>query len=177
MVEKNVFFLSIFKKYVNLIIDGKKKWEFRQNPRFGILPDHEIEIGDWIFMVSVGDTIEIPCLAVADKILRGQDYNVYFENFDNNHWKESGISGSGMDSFNTFVHEILHKHTTAIKLIPYRIIQPSDVSLIKHKYKDTSWNGRGFLPVSDLKRYEISGKDVETYFRELGNQVLGVPVL
>lgn len=44
----SIFFLSIRSEFAEMIVSGVKRWEFRQNPRFGV----DLKIGDCLFVVS-----------------------------------------------------------------------------------------------------------------------------
>ncbi len=172
----NIYFLSIYDQYVSMIINGQKKWEFRENPRFGIHAEWEIEIGDVIFVVSTSPNPEdsplIKCMCRVVKILRNEEMKEYFSQKQTNHWKETGCEDNTTRDWNFFERNILNAYSTAIRLEVFPVCPVIDVSMIRHRTKHSSWNGHGFTPARDLKRFHIFDNEVTDYFANLSSQIL-----
>lgn len=165
---RNVYFLSLEEKYVQMILAGTKKFEFRKNPKFGILPNCELSEGDIIFVTSDGC---IPCCCIVNQILRDKVYYDYFKDYDSGHWKEAGCDDNSERNFDFFCKDILNEHSTAIGLVVLPI-DPINVKLIRHTTTNKPWNGRGFIPLQDLKRFSIHGEGVFSYFEKLSHTIL-----
>ena len=169
-----IFFLSVMAPYAALILSGKKKWELRANPRFGIFPDCEMGSGDRVYIVSMGDHPVISCLATVTRILRGEAYRDYFGDFDTGHWQETGCGTDPDRDLAFFRNEIFEEYTTAIGLLSCPLVPAIEVCRIRHRFKQKPWNGRGCVPLAHLKRFEIDGKPVPDYFHELADRLLSV---
>ena len=171
-----MYFLSIHDQYLSKIIDGTKQWEFRANPRFGILTDSEIRKGDLIFCIGTfpGNVPgpQIRCLCRVVEILRSESMAAYFGEERSGHWIEAGCRGD----WDYFKREILGVYSTAIRLEAYDIRPAVDVSVIRHRTKrQRTWKGRGFTPARELFRYGVDGKSVPAYFREVADRILADP--
>jgi hypothetical protein len=171
---KNIFFMSVQSEYVDLILQGSKRWEFRENPRFGILSHFELAIGDVIFVVSMAkENVSIPCLCSVNNILRGNKYLSYFQNYESGHWREAGCQEGSERNWEYFKENILHRYTVAIGLDTYPVVPPIDVATIINKTQQRPWRGKGFTPAKDLHRFSVKGKNVLAYCTELSRKILG----
>jgi hypothetical protein len=174
---KSIYFLSIHDQYVSLILSGQKQWEFRKNPRFGILPQAELCAGDIIFLIRTfpPETAchpTIDCLCRVISILRGEELHNYFKDKETGAWKESGCEDRTERGWEFFRHSILDVYSTGIKLIPYKVTPAIDVNSIQHLVKNTPWNGIGFTPMADLKRFTINGVEISAYFEQIAVKIL-----
>ena len=175
---QTIFFLSIRNENVQMILDGWKKWEFRQNQRFGILPDVELTPGAILFIVSTfhdsASTPRIECICRVTKILRGSDFHQYFADRSSGHWTEAGCEeGTGRD-WDFFDSNILGTYITAIGLSPYPLSPAIDCNTVRHKMKQTPWRGTGLTPIKSLHRYVVGEKAAAQYFTEIANKTLKV---
>ncbi|MFC1604705.1 hypothetical protein ACFL5F_06720 [Planctomycetota bacterium] len=171
---RNIFFLSVQFEFVDLILQGAKRWEFRENPGFGILSHLELAVGDVIFVVSLArENASIPCLCLVNNILRGNKYFSYFHNYESGHWKEAACQDDSVRNWEYFEQDILHRYTVAIGLDAYPVVPPIDVATIIHKTKQRPWSGKGFTLAEDLHRFSIEGKNVLAYCTELSEKILG----
>lgn len=168
-----IYFLSIYDQYLSKIIDRTKLWEFRANPRFGVLTSGEIQKGDLIFCIGTfpgkKPGPKIRCLCRVVEILRNDQLKAYFGEEKTGNWKEAGCKG-GWEYFND---NILKVYSTAIRLEVFEIQPALDVSIIHHRTKrQRTWKGSGFTPAVELYRYSVDGIGVLEYFRAIANQLL-----
>ena len=167
----NLYFLSIHAQNVEMILAGTKIWEFRENPKFGMLDDGELAVGDVMFLVSTfadqSGTGKIECLCRVLNILRNDELARYFADKENGHWRGAGCDDASDRNWAYFRDHILTKHSVAIKLETVQMETPLDVSQIRHKVTGAAWKGLGLTPADNLKRYTIEGCAVDDYFQRL----------
>lgn len=163
----SLYLLSIHSEYVDLILGGRKKWEFRKNPNFG----QDLKPMDIIFIVAPqrqqDKPPQITCRGVVEKILRGQEVYEYFRDRESKRWEEAGCSENSHRDWNYFEENIIHSYPTAIKIKPTPVDPPVNTAIILHKTKNSPWKGIGFTPAENLHRYSIEGLAVEQYLRRL----------
>ena len=159
-----------------MILNGTMQWEFRENPRFGILSDKELTVGDILFIVSTFQDAAISpginCMCRVLSILHGQSFSEYFGDFDSGHWKEAGYNENIEQDWNYFVNNILNKYKTAIQLDPFPVSPFIDLKVVKHKTRHISWKGIGFTPIDDLKRFVVGMETIKHYFEGIANEIL-----
>lgn len=173
-----LFLLSVLEPWAGKIRSGAKTWELRENPRFGIFPEAEIQVGDRIFIVAVpeggpGDgeaTPAISCMAEVTSILREREFQEFFGDPATGNFLAAGFAPSEWERFRT---EILPVYRTAVGLRPIPIEPPIPVSRVRHRHTGRSWNGRGCLPVSHLKRYHLDGRPLESALGDLARELAG----
>ncbi|MCP4723731.1 MAG: ASCH domain-containing protein [bacterium] len=166
-----IYFLSIFEEYVRKILDGTKKWEFRENPDFGKTGEYLMKPEDHVLIVSTGDKNVIPCICSVERILRGDEYTGYFRKTDSEIWEDTGCP-EGCEEADEFKDLIIRDYRTALKLITIPFNVPIDVSTIVHLWTGKPWTGRGFGHIEQLKRFGINGKKVKEYFDEIIRQLI-----
>ena len=167
----NIFFLSVHSENVELILQKFKLWEFRRNLNFGIIQNHALLSGDFIFLVSTflqqDTTPEIKCLCKVTDILRGDQILQYFGKYDAMHWQEAACQDNTYRNWEFFRNNILSQYSTAVKLLSTEINPPIYVDTIKHKIKEISWRGIGFTPLDELNKYTINDEPITNYFKEI----------
>lgn len=175
IIMKNIFLLSIHDKYASMILNGVKKWEFRRNPRFGILLNKEIGVGDLVFLVnksSEGKPPAIECMCRVLSVLREGDMRDYFYRKESGKWKEAGCEDNTERNWEFFVKSILDVYLTAIELKPYPVKPSIDGESIRHCTKNTPWKAIGLVATEDLKRFSVNGLNVTRYFEKIAEQTL-----
>lgn len=170
-MANEIYFLSIFDQYLSKIINGTKQWEFRANPRFGILTSGEIQAGDLLFCIGTfpGNVPKpkIRCLCRVLEILRNEAVAAYFGRERSGRWKEAGV-----ESWDCFEENILGRYATAIRLEAFEVRPALDVSVIRHRVKtQRAWKGRGFTKATELKRYWVDGVGVAEFFRAVEERI------
>ena len=171
-----IYLLSIYSQYVDMLVSGEKLWEFRANPDFGITERYRLQIEDVIFICAREKDAclsEIRCFCIVKDILREADYTAYFSDFTSGHWREAGCAPGTDRDLAFFKTEILDPFRCAVKLETHRLAQPIRISDIKHKYRGTSWSGKGFLPVRDLKRFQLAGQKMDEHLRQIVCREIG----
>ena len=167
----NVFLLSIRDDNVTAFLAGRKRWEFRANPQFGIGTDYSLVLGDTVFMVghseSATHSATIRCMGVVRSILRGTEFKQAFSDLGSELWDESGGHEDCGKSKNEYQERILSSYTVAVKFDPYRIDPGIPVTDIRHRVTGRPWKGIGFVPASSLKRYGIRGEKVASFFNRV----------
>jgi hypothetical protein len=167
----DIYFLSVFDNYVSMILDGSKKGEFRKNPNFGMLDDIQLQLGDWLVLVSRFSDLTVPsrisCLCKVETILREEEMYSYFMHEESGKWKEAGCAQDSERDWHYFKNCILAEYNTAIKIVPYPLKEYIEISEIVHRSKGHSWKGVGFASVTHLKEYEIRETTIEVYFERL----------
>lgn len=170
-----IYFLSIHDQYVSMIMSGKKTWEFRKNPCFGILSDREIKKGDMLFIISIFPGVKRPpiikCMCRILHILRNEELKCHFQEKNSGNWKESGCDENTERDWTFFKENILDEYSTAINLKAFVVNPPVDVSLIRHRIKESPWKGTGLTPAKSLKRFLIEGENISDYFFELSSKI------
>ncbi len=165
----NIYFLSIRKKYVEMILTGSKQWEFRQNPTFG----SSLEPGDLLFLVSTSEAgSEISCLCKVKNILRGEKVQEGFDDYETGRWREAGCEDNTERDWDFFVDNILHQYPTAIKLGSHPVSPSIALSQVAHKTSRKTWKGIGLTPLSHLQRYTVGDESADQYFGNLASQVM-----
>jgi len=96
----------------------------------------------------------------------------YFGNKASGNWQESGFMTDGSNGWENFENNILTVYSTAVRLEPFEIRPPIDVSVIRHRTKNSPWNGLGFTPAKQLHRYRVEGKNITTFFHELAARLI-----
>ncbi|WDP89170.1 MAG: hypothetical protein HUN04_05270 [Desulfobacter sp.] len=168
-----IYFLSIHDQYLTKIIEGTKLWEFRVNPRFGVLTEGELQKGDLVFCLGTfpGNVPapKIRCLCRVLDILRNEEVKAYFGEEHSGNWRASGCQGG----WEYFKENILGIYSTAIRVEAFEIRPALDVSIIRHRIKQQRvWKGRGVTPARALYRYAVDGVCVQEYFRAIADGVL-----
>jgi hypothetical protein len=173
-----LFLLSILEPWAGKIRSGTKTWELRENPRFGIFPEAEMEVGDRVFIVTVPEggrgegaaTPAISCMAEVTSVLREREFQEFFGDLETGHFLAAGFAPSEWERFRT---EVLPVYRTAVGVRPFPIESPIPVSRFRHRHTGRAWNGRGCLPVSHLKRYALDGRSLESALGELARELAG----
>jgi hypothetical protein len=161
-----LFLLSVLEPHARRICEGRKLWEFRENPRFGMSGVHHLTAGDLMFIVSMGDRPEIACVCRVLQILRGDALRLHFGTRESGAWQEIGY-GREEQPWCILVEEILPKSRVAIRLETFLLRRPIAVADIRHAQTGKAWSGQGFLHASQLKRYRLDGRYVEEALREI----------
>jgi hypothetical protein len=161
-----LFLLSVMAPHAWRICEGRKLWEFRENVHFGRAGEFELEPGDLLFIVAMAEHPEIDCVCRVREILRGDAVPLHFGTRETGAWRETGYSPEEQP-WCILVEEILPKYQTAIRLEPCLLKRPIPVVDIRHAQTGRHWSGRGFLHASQLKRYRLSGRNVEQALREI----------
>ena len=172
----HIYFLSLHDQYVRMILDGLKRWEFRENPRFGILPDRELGPGDVLFLVSTfaegASPPRIECMCSVVSLLRGEDLRAYFGDPASGNWRQAGCEEGTDRDWDYFRANILEGYATAVELAPYRVSPPIDSSTVRHRTTHAPWKGIGFTPADHLKRFCVDGEAVEEHFGTIASRLL-----
>ena len=159
-----------------MILNKEKLWEFRKNPRFGLVNGKILQSDDIIFLVSrFSDSVlsRIDCMCRVLSILRGDDLVEYFSSKQSGRWKQAGCDENSDRNWSFFENNILNVFSTGIQLEPYHVKPSIDIARIQHRQSEKPWKGIGFSPASDLKRYHIDGGTVEGYFEAISSRILG----
>ncbi len=164
-----IYLLSVLEPHANNITEGRKRWEFRQNPNFGRVQEEELRPGDCLFIIAMGSIPTITCHCLVGRILRGQDMRTYFSAYQNKGWHEAGIHDTEDDG--RLKLTILNEYATAVELTSTPLPCPIPVERIRHKHTKASWSGKGFTPVTMLHRYELDGMDLREALGKLLNVV------
>jgi len=179
-MEQNIYLLSVRDEYVNMIIDGTKRWEFRKNPNFGISKNKIISRNDLLFLVSImkgSIRPRIRCMCEILTILRNEEVISYFGEERSKKWREAGCREEGGRDWEFFKSNILYKFSTAIEVKSHEVIPAVSVEDIKKKTNGRSWSGKGFLDTDDLKNYSVCGQSVAEYFKSIANTIPPNPTL
>lgn len=112
-----LFFLSVRKPWAGKIRSGEKRWELRENPRFGIFPDARIAVGHRLFVVAVpeagsGREPTISCMAGATGILHEDALAAVFGDPATGRFREAGF---GPEEWERFRLEVLPAYRTAVE--------------------------------------------------------------
>ncbi len=175
-VPMKVFLLSIRDSNVDAFLAGRKRWEFRANPRFGIGLDYSLVPGDVVFMVGHATdeaiSADIRCMGVVKSILREAKFRKAFGDHQSELWSKTGWHADCGKSKNEYQEQILSSYAVAVEADPYRIDPAIRVTDIRHRVTGMSWKGIGFVPACSLKRYVIRGKEVAVFFRDLAERLV-----
>lgn len=158
-----IFLLSIFHRFADMILAKEKRWEFRENPEFGRAGERTLRVGDALFVVSVGGPSDgVRGLGVVEKILRGEEMEAYFQNVA----RGSSFAGEGPGA-DYFRREILGRYKTALKLDAAPLDEPIPLSAIRKRSTGRPWKGLGLTHVSQLHRHHIGQAPVEEVLSRL----------
>ena len=174
-MKRNLYLLSVRNEYVEMIIDGVKKWEFRENSNFGVFRNRMISKNDLLFLVSSakGATdAQIRCMCEIMTILRNEEVISYFGDEKSQKWREAGCREGSNRDWEFFKSNILYKFSTAIKVKSYEVVPAVNVRDIKKKTNGRSWSGKGFLDTDDLKNYSVFGRSVTEYFKNIAQMLM-----
>ncbi len=167
----NIFLLSIRDSNVDAFLDGMKRWEFRANPQFGVGSDHSLVPGDAVFMVGHSNdsttSAHVRCMGVVKSILRGAEFRTAFGNLQSELWDKSGWHNGAHISRSDYQEHVLSSYTVAIEFDPFRLDSAIPVTDIRHRLTGKPWKGIGFVPATSLRRYDIKGEEIASFFRKL----------
>lgn len=170
----NLFLLSIRDSSVDAFLGGRKRWEFRANPRFGVGSDYSLVSGDAVIMVGHSNdfttSAHVRCMGVVKSILRGAEFRRAFGDLQSELWNKTGWHADCGKSKNEYQEHILSSYAVAVEFDPYRIAPAIPVTDIRHRVTGMPWKGIGFVPASSLKRYVIKGEEVATFFRNMAER-------
>jgi len=176
MPEK--YFLSIKNQYVNMIKSGYKQWEFRKNIRFGVFQEIQIQTGDILFPIRINPSsdehLTVDCMCKIKQILRGEELVNYFANKNNNHWKQAGCDEYSERNWDFFKDNILNSFLTGIQLETKQITPMIDITQIRHRVTQKSWNGIGLNLDKRLKKFQINNESIAGYLDKVVQQQLKI---
>jgi hypothetical protein len=166
----DIFLLSVLQPWAGMILSGRKRWEFRANPRFGraTAPGGERELapGDWCFVVAVepegAEAAALTCCCRVGRILRGPEIEEYFLAPGHCRWLEAGF-----EDREEFAEAVPGAYATVVELDARPLAEPVAVERIRHAHTGEAWSGRGFAHAAQLRRYRLDGMPVEETLAEL----------
>ncbi|MEW8030222.1 MAG: hypothetical protein AB2809_04780 [Candidatus Thiodiazotropha sp.] len=164
--NEELSFLSVSRTSVLHILSGDKRWEFRANPRFGILQDAELKSGNRLLIIESCEKPAIVALVTVGQIFRKEQFQHYFER-STNHWLEAGCQPDSHRDWDFFEQVILNKHQVAVQLCDVRKIERLAVKNIRQRFTGKPWKGIGLISLKTLKRFQIEGQTINDFFCHL----------